>query len=93
MKAVMTTLAVASAAAVLGAGSAPASDASRDGCIVPPLYTLTIPAAAERVAAAGCKLGHVSYERPRTHVAKVTAQVPLPGAHLPAAAHVELLVS
>jgi hypothetical protein len=60
---------------------------------VPRVFALTLPAAKERIAAARCRLAGVSIESPRLHGARVTSQVPAPGATLPAFADIVLGVS
>jgi beta-lactam-binding protein with PASTA domain len=53
------------------------------GCTVPKLYALSLSAAKERLSAAGCRLGGVSFVSPRSPGARVSSQVPAPGAMLP----------
>jgi len=85
------TLALAAVVTTAALGAGPSS--ARRACIVPRLYTLTLAAAEARLTASGCKLAGFSYERPRTRTARVTAQVPAPGAILFHSARVFLIVS
>ena len=66
---------------------------AQGACLTPRLYTLSIPAARVRINAAGCRLGGVSFERPRTRPDRVTDQTPPPGAILPAGGRVFLVAS
>ena len=84
-------LAAVAAASLGGLASAPAF--ARGGCVVPRLYTLKVGTAQELLTRAGCKLGGISYQRPRAHIGRITVQVPPPGAMLPASARVFLIVS
>jgi beta-lactam-binding protein with PASTA domain len=81
------------AGAAFGTAAQRATAQAPSGCVVPRLYALTLPAAKSRLTAAGCKVGAIAFERPRAHVARVTAQVPAPGAMLPRHARISLLVS
>lgn len=84
-------LAVVIAAAGITASVAPS--AARRPCVVPRLYALRLAAARTLIAASGCTLGGIAYERPRAAVARVTDQVPPPGAILPASARVYVIVT
>jgi hypothetical protein len=79
--------------AALGAAQSSAHAPVRHTCIVPRLTTLTLAAAEARLTASGCKLAGFSYERPRARAARVTDQVPAPGAILFKSARVFLIVS
>jgi beta-lactam-binding protein with PASTA domain len=72
-------------------GTAPAQTAG--ACVVPKLFTLTQAVAGSRLAAAGCRVGPVTFERPRGHRPRVVGQVPAPGAVLPRGTRVSLLVA
>lgn len=87
----MLVLAAVAAAPLSGLTSAPAR--ARGGCVVPRLYALKVVAAEGLLTHAGCRLGGLSYQRPRARIARVTDQVPRPGAVLPASARVSLIVS
>jgi beta-lactam-binding protein with PASTA domain len=78
---------------VLAGGAATALAGQPTACVVPRLYTLTLAAAQARLVAAGCRLGGIAFERPRTRTPRITAQVPAPGAMLPRPSRVSLLVS
>jgi hypothetical protein len=80
-------------AAALGGGHARAAARTPGTCIVPRLYTLTPAAAEAQVTRAGCDLGRIVFQRPRSGHARVTGQLPLPGATLPRRTRVVLLVS
>jgi beta-lactam-binding protein with PASTA domain len=84
---------VVGAAVGTAAQRATAQTQTPSGCAVPRLYALTLPAAEARLTAAGCRLGGIAFERPRARVARITGQVPAPGAMLPRRARVSLLVS
>ena len=84
---------ILSAGVAIGTGAQRATAQTPSGCIVPRLYALTLPAAEARLTAAGCRLGGIAFERPRARVARITGQVPAPGAMLPRRARVLLLVS
>jgi len=84
---------IATLVTALGTIATAASAPARSGCIEPRLFALTVPVARLRLAAAGCRFGGISYERPRTRRPRVTDQVPPPGAILPARARVFLIVS
>lgn len=86
-------LALAALIAAAGASTASAPAAARKPCVVPRMYTLSLGAARSLIVASGCTLGGVAYERPRAAVARVTAQVPAPGAILPRSQRVFLIVS
>jgi beta-lactam-binding protein with PASTA domain len=92
VKHVLLIVAIVVGAAV-GTAAQRATAQTPSGCAVPRLYALTLPAAEARLTAAGCKLGGIAFERPRAHVARVTGQVPAPGAMLPRRTRVSLLVS
>jgi beta-lactam-binding protein with PASTA domain len=79
--------------AMLAGGAPTALAGSPTACVVPRLYALTLAAAEARLPAAGCGLGGITLERPRTRNARITDQVPAPGAMLPRRARVSLLVS
>jgi len=79
--------------AAVGGAARTAAAHTPSGCVVPRLYALTLPAAKSRLAAAGCGLGAVALERPHARVARVTGQVPAPGAVLPRHARISLLIS
>jgi hypothetical protein len=87
----MLVLAAVAAATSSGLTSAPAL--ARGGCVVPRLYALKLGTAKGLLTHAGCTLAGVSYQRPRAGIARITAQVPPPGAMLPASARVFLIVS
>ena len=92
---VKLTLAFAAAAAAFTIACSPTGAAMTIGqraCVVPRLYTLTIGVARSKLAAAGCTLGTVSYQRPRIRNTRIADQVPPPGAVLPLAARVSLIV-
>jgi beta-lactam-binding protein with PASTA domain len=76
-------LATVAAAAALGADAGAAATQAPGACIVPRLAGATIPAAKVRLAAAGCRLGGIAFQQPRTRIAHVVTQVPAPGAVLP----------
>ena len=92
VKIVLLIAAIAAGAAV-GVGAQRATAQAPSGCVVPRLYALTLPAAQARLTAAGCKLGAIAFERPRTRLARVTGQVPAPGAALPRRTRISLLAS
>jgi beta-lactam-binding protein with PASTA domain len=89
----MHLIAVVAAGAALGGAARTAAAHAPSGCVVPRLYALTLPAAKARLTNAGCSLGAVALERPHARVARVTGQVPAPGAVLPRQARISLLVS
>ena len=93
MGAVKVVLVLAALAAAALGGLTPAPALARGGCVVPRLYTLKVATAQALLAHAGCKLGGISLQRPRAHIARITGQVPAPGAILPASAPVFLVVS
>lgn len=68
---------------IAAAGASNGTAGTRKPCVVPRLYTLSIDAARTRIASSGCRLGGIAYQRPRAAVARVTDQVPAPGAILP----------
>ena len=83
---------VAASAALSGAaGTAVAGGPSV--CVVPRVFALTLSAAEVRLTAAGCTLGRIAFERPHARVARVTGQLPAPGAVLPRQTRVSILVS
>ena len=86
-------IAVVAASAAVGGGARTAAARVPSGCVVPRLFALTLPAAKARLTAAGCSLGSIAFERPRARVARVTDQVPAPGAVLRRKTRVSLLVS
>lgn len=86
-------LALSASAATLAAGAATTSASPERHCVVPRLYGLALGGAGAALTRAGCTVGAVSYERPRMRVARVTDQVPPPGAVLPRRARVFLIVS
>ena len=77
----------------LAAGGAAAAGPAPGRCIVPRILTLTAAAAEARLAAAGCRLGPITFERPRRLRARVTGQAPAPGAVLPTRARVGFVLS
>ena len=91
MKSILSATALAAVAALSGGGIASAG-APRT-CVVPKLFALTVPAAQVRLAASGCRLGGIAFERPHTRSGRVTSQVPAPGAILPLHADVVFSVS
>ncbi len=95
MSAVKLGLAVmiATIGTALGTIATAAPAGGKSDCVTPRLFALTLPAARVRIAAAGCRLGGVSWERPRTRPFRVTDQVPPPGAILPARGRVFLIAS
>jgi len=92
VKHVLLIVAIVAGAAV-GTAAQRATAQTPRGCVVPRLYAMTVPTAEARLTAAGCRLGGVAFERPRARVARITGQVPAPGAMLPRRARVSLLVS
>jgi hypothetical protein len=86
-------LAALAALTGLGGGTGAAAAQAPAACVVPRLYALAPAAAEARLTASGCRLGAIAYERPRSRVARVTGQVPAPGAVLARRARVALLVS
>lgn len=86
-------IAAVAASVVLGVGATIALAASQSACVVPRLYALRPAAAEARLAAAGCSLDRMAFERPHANHPRVTDQVPAPGALLPRHARVALLVS
>jgi beta-lactam-binding protein with PASTA domain len=92
VKSMFLIAAIVVGAAVGGAARTAAAHTS-SGCVVPRVYALTLPAAKSRLNAAGCSVGAVALERPHARVARVTGQVPAPGAVLPRHARISLLVS
>ena len=94
MRSVKLMLVLAAVAASTLSGLTSASSAlSRGGCVVPRLYALNVGTAKGLLTHAGCTLGGLSYQRPRAGTARITAQVPPPGAILPTSARVFLIVS
>jgi len=87
----MLVLAAVAAATLSGLTSAPAL--ARSGCVVPRLYALKVGTAKGLLIHAGCRLGGLSSQRPRAGIARITGQVPPPGAILPASGQVSLIVS
>jgi beta-lactam-binding protein with PASTA domain len=92
VKSVLLIAAIVAGAAVGGAARTAAAH-TPSGCVVPRLYALTLPVAKSRLADAGCSVGAVALERPHARVARVTGQVPAPGAVLPRHTRISLLVS
>jgi beta-lactam-binding protein with PASTA domain len=89
----MLLIAAIAAGAAIGGAARTAAAHTPSGCVAPRVYALTVPAAKSRLTAAGCSLGTVAFERPRARVARITGQVPAPGAVLPRHARISLLVS
>jgi len=81
------------ASAVVGGGADTAVARAPSRCVVPRLFALTPAAAEARLTAAGCSLGGIAFQRPHTRPARVTGQVPAPGAMLPWHTRVSLIVS
>jgi beta-lactam-binding protein with PASTA domain len=92
VKSVLLIAAIVVGAAIGGAARTAAAN-TPSGCVVPRLYALTLPAAKSRLADAGCSVGAVALERPHARIARVTGQVPAPGAALPRHTRISLLVS
>jgi hypothetical protein len=92
VKLILVIAAVAASTAFGGASGA-ALARTPSGCVVPRLFALTPAVAQARLEAAGCTLGGIAFERPHARVARVTGQVPAPGAALPRRTRVSLLVS
>ena len=84
---------IATIATALGTIATASPAGGRSNCITPRLFALTLPTARLRIAAAGCRLGGISWERPRTRPFRVTDQIPPPGALLPAGGRVFLIAS
>ena len=89
----MLLIAAIAAGAAIGGAARTAAAPTSSRCVVPKVYALTLPTAKSRLTAAGCSLGPVAFERPRGRVARVTGQVPVPGAVLPRHTRIALLVS
>jgi len=89
----LLAIAVVAAFAALSRGADTAVARVPTTCVVPRVFGFMPSAAEVRLAAAGCSLGGIAFERPHPRVARVTGQVPAPGAVLPRRTRVSLLFS
>lgn len=78
---------------VAAVSTAAAGATKRKPCVVPRVYALSIEVARTLIVGSGCRLGTISFEKPRARVVRVTDQVPPPGAILSPSARVSLIVS
>jgi beta-lactam-binding protein with PASTA domain len=78
---------------VVATGASTGTAGTRKPCVVPRLYTLSISSARALITSSGCRLGGVSYQKPRRAVAAVTNQVPAPGAIVPPSSRVFLIAA
>ena len=77
----------------LGVGAAASSASPLGACVVPRLYGLDLVTARAAVTHSSCSIGGISFEGPHGRVARVTDQVPAPGAILPRHGRVSLIAS